>query len=138
MQRSTFGVPVKITSSNRFAGMIWLTFSDGLARSRIGRLRTRLHEARASIVEARPASRRLLREQASCALLARRASLSSSAEARLRRVAPASTSSSPSRCPPPGLQRLTAARFPRALAPSVHGLVVLVAGHVDACALVKR
>ena len=32
---------VKITSSIRLAGMIWLTFSDGLARSSTGRLRTK-------------------------------------------------------------------------------------------------
>ena len=40
VQRSTLGVPVKMTSSWRFAVMIWLTFREGLARSRIGRLRT--------------------------------------------------------------------------------------------------
>src|SRR3989442_632756 len=41
VQRSTFGVPVKITSSWRFAVMIWLTLRVGFARSRMGRLRTK-------------------------------------------------------------------------------------------------
>jgi hypothetical protein len=40
VQRSTFGVPEKITSSWRLVGMIWLIFRDGLARSRTGMLRT--------------------------------------------------------------------------------------------------
>ena len=40
VQRSTLGVGVKITSSVRLAGMIWLIFREGLARSRMGRLRT--------------------------------------------------------------------------------------------------
>ncbi len=42
MQRSTFGVPLKITSSCRFAVMIWLTFKDGFAMSMMGRLRAKL------------------------------------------------------------------------------------------------
>jgi hypothetical protein len=40
VQRSTLGVPLKITSSWRFAVMIWLIFSEGFAMSMMGRLRT--------------------------------------------------------------------------------------------------
>ena len=42
LMRSTFSVDVKLTSSLRLAGRICCTLSDGLARSRIGMLRTKL------------------------------------------------------------------------------------------------
>ncbi len=41
VQRSTFGVPEKFTSSTRLPGMIWLILREGLARSRMGRFRTK-------------------------------------------------------------------------------------------------
>ena len=124
---------VKITSSWRFAGRIWLTFSEGFAMSRMGRLRTDLREAGLDLARASPRGASLSAKSSACAFSASTLFFSRAASLSVAACCSARTASSFSRYSSNCCSSSSRWAFflLRAALPLVRGLLVLVAGHVD-------